>query len=275
MNKITASFSRSVFFRFTAFLLAGAASTAQAHVGVVNTQLPYAREGTYELVLAVPHGCPYTPAGGAATELDTYRVEVTTPAAFTGPRPILEGAFGLPTRTANPDGTATFVWTKPASLDTPDLVDTLSYRVGIRGSFQATTSTTESARFTAQRFNTRQFCKNPVAGQPDIAVDWANYGSPVLNLSPTVLVYPARQSGWNQYTLPAGVAATLTTPAAVSAFVRAFFADAQIVWVGKAAYSANAAATTKIQALIQRDSSYSELINKPSLTSTETIWVKY
>jgi periplasmic copper chaperone A len=250
-------------------------SVASAHVGVVNTQLPFAREGTYELVLAVPHGCAYTPVGGTATELDTYRVEVTTPAAFTGARPILEGAFGLPTRTLNPDGTRTFVWTKPSTLDTPDLVDSLSYRIGIRGSFRATTTSVEGSRFTAQRFNTRQFCKNPVAGQPDITVDWANYGSPAANESPQVRVLPTRQPGWNQYTLPASVAATLTTPAAVSAFVRAFFADAQIVWVGKAAYSVNTATTAKIRALALRDSSYSELVNKSSLSSTETIWVKY
>ena len=251
------------------------ASTAQAHVGVVNTQLPYAREGTYELVLAVPHGCSYTPAGGTATELDTYRMEVTTPAAFTGPRPILDGVFGVPTRTANPDGTFTFVWSKPASLDTPNLVDTLSYRIGVRGSFRATTNTAEGARFTAQRFNTRQFCKNPTAGQPDIVVDWANYGSPGSNQSPTVRVYPTRQPGWNSYTLPASVAATLTTPTAVAAFVRSFFADAQVVWVGRAGFSPNAATTTKIQALAQRDSTYSELVNKASLSATETIWVKY
>lgn len=252
-----------------------AAPLAQAHVGVVNTQLPFAREGTYELMLAVPHGCAYTPPGGAATELDTYRVEVITPSAFTGPRPILDGAFGLPTRTVNADGTVTFVWTKPANLDTPELADTLSYRVGVRGSFRATTATVAGARFTAQRFNTRQFCKNPVAGQPDIVVDWANYGSPASNQSPTVRVFPTRQPGWNSYTLPASVAATLTTPVAVSAFVRGFFADAQVVWVGKAGYSVNATTASKLQTLIQRDSSYSNLLEKASLTATETIWVKY
>ncbi len=255
--------------------LAFASLLANAHVGVVNTQLPYAREGTYELVLAVPHGCGYTPAGGTATELDTYRVEVTTPPAFTGPRPILDGVFGVPTRTVNGDGSVTFVWTKPASLDTPDQADILSYRIGIRGSFLATSANAAGARFTAQQFNTRQSCKNPVAGQPDIVVDWANYGTPASNQSPTVRVFPTRVPGWNSYTLPAGVAATLTTPAAVSAFVRAFFADAQIVWVGKAGYSPNAAAAAKIQALIARDASYSDLLNKASLTSTETLWVKY
>ena len=71
-----------------------AATPAHAHIGVVNTQVPFAREGTYELVLAIPHGCALP---GGSTEVDTYKVEITTPVAFTSPRPILDGVFGVPT----------------------------------------------------------------------------------------------------------------------------------------------------------------------------------
>ncbi len=259
----------------TALSLAAGVSCVNAHVGVVNSQLSYAREGTYELVLTVPHGCSFTPPGGAETDLDVYRLEVTTPIAFTRPRPIVDGVFGIPTLSAQSDGTTTFVWTKPASLDTPAFADTMSYRVGIRGSFLSTSATVAGARFTTQRFNTRQFCKHPTPGQPDVVVDWSNYGTPSSNQSPAVRVFPTRQAGWNSYTLPADVAAGLTTPAAVSAFVRGFFADAEIVWLGKAGYSPNAVATTKIQALIQRDNTYSELINRASISSGETLWVKY
>jgi YD repeat-containing protein len=255
------------------------APLAAAHIGVVNTQLPFAREGTYELVLAVPHGCA-VPGSSPAVETDTYRVEVTTPAAFGSPRAIIDGVFGVPTRSTNADGTTTFVWTKLGNgssnhFDAVGQADNQSYRIALRGSFRATTTSAEGTRFTTQRFNAKQYCKNPAAGQPDLFTDWANYSAAGDNQSPAVKVYPTRVAGWNAYTLPASVAATLATPAAVSAFVKAYFGDAQIVWVGKAGYSPNADTTARIQALVAKDSSYSELVNKPSLSSSETLWVKY
>jgi hypothetical protein len=259
--------------------LALCAPFAAAHVGVVNTQLPFAREGTYELVLALPHGCSVT-GSSPAIETDTYKVEVTTPVAFTGPRAIIDGVFGVPVRTANADGTTTLVWTKLGNgsgnpFDSAGLADNQSYRIALRGSFKATTASVEGARFTTQRFNAKQYCKNPAVGQPDLSTDWSNYSAPGDNQSPTVKVYPTRVAGWNSYTLPASVAGTLTTAAAVSAFVKAYFGDAQIVWVGKAGYSPNADTTARIQALVAKDSSYSELVNKTSLSASETLWVKY
>ena len=74
---------------------------ATAHVGVVNTQVPYAVAGkSYELVLAVPHGCAYTKADGSAAEADTYKVEIAIPVGFTGARPIVDGVFGKATKSA-------------------------------------------------------------------------------------------------------------------------------------------------------------------------------
>lgn len=257
-----------------------AATLAQAHIGVVNTQLPYAREASYELVLAVPHGC--ATADGSA-EVDTYKVQVTTPPAFTTPRAIVDGVFGVPTRTTNADGSTTFVWTKidnggSNAFDAPALTDNQSYRIGLRGTFLATTASAKGTKFTAQTFNAKQFCKNPASPNDpakDLVSDWTQYGSPPSNASPVVRVLPTRAPGWNAYTLPASVATGLTTAAAVSNFIKAFFADAQIVWVGKAGYSANADTTTKIQALATKDASYSELVNKASLSATDVIWVKY
>jgi hypothetical protein len=263
----------------TGLALAICTSYAAAHVGVVNTQLPFAREGTYELVLAVPHGCAVT-GSSPAVETDTYKVEVTTPVAFGSPRAIIDGVFGVPARTANADGTTTFVWTKLGNgssnqFDSAGLADNQSYRIALRGSFKATTASAEGARFTTQRFNAKQYCKNRTAGQPDLFTDWSNYSAPGDNQSPTVKVYPTRVAGWNSYTVPASVAASLTTAAAVSAFVKSYFGDAQVVWIGKAGYSPNADTTSRIQALVAKDSSYSELVNKTSLTASETLWVKY
>ena len=235
-----------------------AATLAHARIGVVNTQSPYAREGSCELVLTIPHGCPIA---GGSVEADTYKFQVTTPPAFTGPRAIIDGVFGAPARTGNADGSTTFTWTKIGNgggdaFDAPGLADNQSHRVGLRGSFAATAA-------------------SPSDPSQDLSVDWSTYGSPATNESPNVRVLPARAPGWNSHTLPAGVAATPTTPAAVSNFVKAFFADAQIVWVGKAAYSPNADATARIQALVAKDTSYSELVNKASLSSTDVLWVKY
>lgn len=241
----------------------------QAHVGVVNTQLPYAVAGkSYELVLAVPHGCAYTDGAGAAKEADTYKVEVTTPAGFTGVRPIIDGVFGKPARTVNGSST-TFLWSKPAALDSA--ADDQSYRVGLRGTAAAGTE------FTKLTFNAKQYCKNP-AGGADLVRDWVNYAGTdgsTSNQSPTVKVYPARTPGWNKV----NVAATNEkhTQADVKAFLTDFFGDAQVVWIGKAGYSANATTAAKIKALAAKDSAYSELTENAAVMihATDDIWVKY
>ena len=65
------------------------------------------------------------------------------------------------------------------------------------------------------------------------------------NQSPTVKVYPARTPGWNKVNLAA--ANEKHTQADVKAFLSDFFGDAQVVWVGKGGYSANAATAAKIK----------------------------
>lgn len=150
----------------TALGLSSLSMIANAHVGVVNTQLPYAIAGkSFELVLTVPHGC--TNPLDSTKELDTYKVEVTTPATFSSARPIIDGVFGQPTHTSTDSGiTTTFLWTKPATLDSAS--DDQSYRVGLRGTVAATTA------FTKLTFNTKQYCKNPSGGD-DVVRDWSNY----------------------------------------------------------------------------------------------------
>lgn len=242
---------------------------AQAHVGVVNTQLPYAVAGkSYELVLTVPHGC--ADPLDSTKELDTYKVEIITPAAFTAVRPIIDGVFGKPTRVSLDNGvTTTFVWTKAAALDSAN--DDQSYRIGLRGTVAAT------SEFTKLTFNTKQYCKNK-AGSDDIVRDWTNYAAAdgtISNQSPTVKVYPPRTLGWNKFNLAS--TNEKHTQADVKVFLTDFFADAQIVWVGKGAYSANVDTTTKIKTLASQDSAYSELIANASimLHAGDDIWVKY
>lgn len=251
----------------------GQASLVRAHVGVVNTQIPYAVAGkSYELVLAVPHGCAYTTAGGAAAEADTYKVEVAIPAGFTGVRPIIDGVFGRPEVTRDGQNAVTkLVWTKPATYDSS--ADDQSYRVGLRG-------TAPNAPFTTIQFNTKQYCKNPLGGD-DLVTDWSAYGDPASNQSPKVKIFPVRSPGWNQFSLAASN--EKHTSAEVTALLKDFFADAQIVWLlpgtntGNGAYSANPSTTLKIKTLAQQDPGTYEIVANQNVMihSTDVIWAKF
>jgi hypothetical protein len=75
--------------------------------------------------------------------------------------------------------------------------------------------------------------------------------------APSLTILPARVTGWNQLTVPVAVED-----------LSVFFADAQIVWKGDAAYSSNAAATE----LIGSTDGVTELT---SLEEGDEIWVKY
>jgi len=251
----------------------GQTRVAYAHVGVVNTQLPYAVAGkSYELVLAVPHGCAYTAAGGAAAEADTYKVEVTIPAGFTGVRPIIDGVFGRPEVTRDGQNAVTrLVWTKATAYDSA--ADDQSYRVGLRG-------TAPNAPFTTIQFNTKQFCKNPLGGE-DLVTDWSAYGSPASNQSPKVKIFPVRAPGWNQFSLAANN--EKHTIADVTALLKDFFGDAQIVWLlpgtntGNGAFSANPTTALKIKTLAEQDPGSYEIIANTTVMihSTDVIWAKF
>lgn len=251
----------------------GLSHVALAHVGVVNTQLPYALAGkSYELVLAVPHGCAYTAQGGGAAEADTYKVEVTIPAGFTGVRPILDGVFGKPALTKNEAAAVTkMTWTKSEQLNSA--ADDQSYRIALRG-------TAPNAPFTVVQFNTKQFCKNPLGGD-DLVVDWSNYGAPASNQSPKVKIYPTRTPGWNKYNLAANNEKHAL--ADVRALLTDFFSEAQIVWLmpgtnnGRGAYSANTNTTEQIRALATKDSTVYELSARETVMihSTDDIWAKF
>ncbi len=249
-------------------------SSAMAHVGVVNTMLPYAVAAkTYELVLAVPHGCAI-PNTNPAVEADTYKVEVSIPAGFTGVRPILDGVFGKPVLTKDSAGVTKITWTKAASYDS--VSDDQSYRVALRG-------TAPNAPFTTIQFNVKQYCKNPVTGAADLYTDWASYtsGGVTSNQSPKVKIFPARVPGWNKYNLASSN--EKHTPADVKALMTDFFSDAQIVWLmpgtnnGKGVYSPNANTAAKIKGLIAKDPTHYDLTTKTDVMihAVDDIWVKY
>lgn len=246
---------------------------ASAHVGVVNTQIPYAVAGkSYELVLTVPHGCAYTKADGSAAEADTYKIEIAIPAGFTGVRPVTEAVFGRPAFERDSSGAVTkLTFTKGATFDST--ADDQVHRLGVRG-------TAPNAPFTTLQFNTKQFCKNP-AGGADLVTDWSAYGSPPSNQSPKVKIFPARSPGWNKFQLAAPN--EKHTLADVQALMTDFFADAQIVWLDtgsgspRGIYSANPVVATKIKALASSDPMTYELTTKTTamIHAADVLWVKY
>jgi hypothetical protein len=254
-------------------VLYGYPREVSAHVGVVNTQVPYAVAGkSYELVLAVPHGCAYTKADGSAAEADTYKVEVSIPPGFTGVRPIVEGVFGRAEIARDAAKNVTkLTFTKNPAFDSAE--DDQTYRIGLRG-------TAPNAPFTAVQFNTKQYCRNP-AGGADLFTDWSAYGTPPTNQSPKVKIFPARAPGWNKFQLAA--TNEKHTQADVKALLADFFADAQIVWLspgtntGKGAYSANPATAAKIKTLVGKDPGTYEITERADMMihASDVIWAKF
>ena len=274
-----------------ALLLSGllGAGNAVAHVGTANLTLPISANGqatfaiaggTSEIQFIVPHGCnpletlPVLPAGlPAPGGLDTTKIEITVPAAIviatvaTSVRPSHAGEFGLVTRTLNPDGSLTFLWTRNTLTAVAD--DQL-YKVSIRLKTPAPLSATDFA-IKKYQFLTKQICTNMASGVAiDHVLDWGSANSP------TILSFPEKRTGFNKYTLDTSTLADFAA-APVAAKLKSYFGDAAIVWVGKKAYSPNPNRSAKINALVTADQTYSNLGTDTgtTLTGTDTIWVKY
>lgn len=266
------------------------ATGAHAHVGIFNLTTPISAGGqssfaiantTNEIQFAVPHGCTSGESQPAFTgaNLDTYKIEVTVPAAIVAAttaaslRPSMEGLFGT-VAVGAPDaaGNIKFTWTKKLAGATEQNFassDNQLYKVSIRLKLPNVSSATDTT-IKKYQFLTTQTCKS---GTADTVLDWGTANSPKL------MVFPDKRSGFNKYSLDASTAPDFATTATsnVSGALKNYFGDASIVWVGKAGYSANPTTATKIQALIAKDTSYSDLgarVGTP-LTATDVIWVKY
>ena len=112
-----------------------------------------------------------------------------------------------------------------------------------------------NAPFTTVLFPTTQTCLD--AEGEEVVVEWAAAEETEgVEPAPAMLVVPARVPGWNKYT----VADEITD--------LAYFADAQIVWSGDAAYSANPATAE----LIENEDGVTELTE---IAAGAEIWVKY
>jgi hypothetical protein len=220
--------------------LAGAVfTTAVAHAHPTVTSGPAVANKTQDVTFGIGHGCE---------GLDTYRIEIEIPTGVTGVRPLASN-FGRATVASDDAGAVTSVTWQKADEDVLD-ADTGYYTFTLH-------LRTPDRPFTRQVFRTHQTCR--AADGTLVTVDWvALPGAQTGEPAPTLLVVPARMPGWNKY----AIGEHITDPSV-------FFQDAQIVWRGSAAYSANPNTAAQITAT-------------PGVTALtdgihpgDEIWVKY
>jgi len=228
-----------------------APTLASAHVSVAG---PGYANTTQELNFSVGHGC--TDTNGAPA--DTSSVTIDIPAGVTSVR-VMPNPFGKVTVTktlVNNVSTITAVtWTKAPG----DVVagDDNFYKLTIRAKLPNTP-------FATVFFPTHQTCTTST-GTVLPVVDWVGTAPPAADAgpapepAPAVVVLPARVPGWNKFTVPVAVATDSLS---------ALFKDAEIVWKGTAAYSANPATVDQIKAT-------SGVTALTALAAGDEIWVKY
>ncbi len=225
------------------FLSAGLFCGGVAHAHVDIGSGPAVANATNEVTFSVGHGC-----AGA----DTNKIVVDIPAGVTSVRP-MRSDFGKPAVGKDIAGTITTVTWQKAPADALDS-DLAFYKLVIR-------LKTPNLPFTAVYFPVHQTCR--AADGTMSTVDWVGLPTTptsdagAIEPAAALTLLPARQPGWNKYTVPAAI-----TDLGV------FFKDAQIVWKGTAAYSANA----NTAALITTTQGATALT---ALSAGDEIWVKY
>ena len=214
------------------------ARAAHAHVSIVSG-IAYANT-TQEVLFGVGHGCAGT---------DTSRVQIEIPAGVGSVRPQASGFDQVDVETDATGAVVAVTWQKNGAsvLD----ADALYYKLSLRLKLPDTP-------FSTLYFPAHQTCT--AKDGSTTVVDWVGIseaeGSSV-EPAPALSIVPARFPGWNKFTVPSALAEFAP-----------FFADAQIVWQGNAAYSSNPATTE----LIAGTSGVSAL---SALKAGDQIWVRY
>jgi uncharacterized protein YcnI len=211
------------------------ANTAHAHISIASG--PAVANQSQEIAFGVGHGC-----AGA----DTYSVKVHIPPAITSLRP-MDSLFGRAAIERDMTGAITGVtWTKDPADVLP--ADEQFYKMTIRMRIP-------DAPFTMMYFHVTQVCRDAMG--TETVVEWealpGQKGEPAAEL----VILPARSLGWNKF---------MVVPHVHD--VAPFFKDAQIVWAGTAAFSANANTTE----LIAREPGTTVL---SEIEENTEIWVKY
>jgi periplasmic copper chaperone A len=229
-------------FGMSALLVAALSSlpaVALAHVSLAGPG--YANQNQI-LAFGVGHGCE-----GA----DTVSIEVKVPSGVTSIRAV-PNVFGPAELKTDDAGVVTSVlWTKQDARAADDQYYTLSLRARL-----------PDAPFTTLLFPTTQVCRT-AAGE-EVTVEWAATPEEVAAApvgeepepAPTLTLLPARKPGWNKF----------ETANAITDLK--IFDDAEIVWVGDAAYSSNPATVEMIE-----NTDGVTLLTE--IAADAEIWVKY
>lgn len=220
---------------FVSALIAGSAGDALAHVSAGG---PAIAGKNQVLHFHVGHGC-----AGA----DSFRIEVHLPEEVLSVR-ALPSAWGDAEIVLNDQQIPTsVVWEKADVKEADDQYYEFGLRVAV-----------PDAPFTTLYFPTTQSCRDSEG--TETTVEWAalpGEEDPDDEPAPSVVIVPERAPGWNKFTVGAKVED-----------LAAFFGDAQIVWAGDAAFSANP--TT--MALIAAEDDVTEL---SVIEAGTEVWVKY
>jgi periplasmic copper chaperone A len=213
-------------------------ATAHAHVSLSSG--PGFAGQNQVLTFSVGHGC-----AGA----DTARIEITIPKQLTGVRG-MPSQFGEIALQRDAAGTVTsVVWSNAHVRD----VDELFYQLQIRAKIP-------DAAFSTLYIPVTQVCRS--ADGVESTVDWSALPTDPApadgEATPAAVlqILPVRAAGWNQYTVKEKITDL------------SIFNDAQIVWSGDAAFSANA--STKLQIAAESD-----VTQLTEIAAGATIWVKY
>ncbi|MCA9573929.1 MAG: DUF1775 domain-containing protein [Polyangiales bacterium] len=209
---------------------------AHAHVGA-SGQLTAGSSGI--VTFGVGHGCD-----GA----DTVRLRIEIPEAVTSVRG-LTSAWGEGTfERDDTDRVVAVTFEKAEARERDDQYYQFSLRVGA-----------PDAPFTTLYFPATQTCRDSEGTETE--VEWramVSHDDHTTDENPaaSVMVFPPRTPGWNHYVAPDHL------------HDLSIFADARIVWVGTAAYSANA----ETAALIESDPDVTTLAE---IHPDSEIWVLY
>jgi uncharacterized protein YcnI len=216
------------------------ATVASAHVEIANA----VAAGSSQIVrFTVGHGC-----SGA----DTVGVDVTIPKEITTVRALPSASFPTVEVKKDDTGAVTSVaFSKGDARPADDLFNEFAIRVAV-----------PNTPFTTLLLPAIQHCK--AADGTESTTEWVATPEEVAAAkegeepepAPKLVILPARKPGWNKF----------TTTVAISSL--SIFDDAQIVWVGDAAYSSNP--TTKDQ--IKAESDVTELTQ---IDAGSDIWVRY
>lgn len=211
---------------------------ADAHVSIASG--PAFANKSQKITFSIGHGCEGD---------DTVGIRVPIPAGVTSVRGLISD-FGAPTFETDVDGNVTAVsWRKPDA----DALD------GDRGYYEATIRVrVPDAPFTTIYWVVEQTCYSEANGVTTAL--WDKLPGEDGNPAAPLVIVPARQTGWNSYTLGAAM---------LEADLGAYLGDALIVWKGAAAYSSNPATA----ALIAATTGVTALTG--DLAAGDQLWVKY